>query len=686
MPGLSALRRSRPVLARSPAVALALAVFAGAASAAVDPVVAPAAAPHAADFEQGRLTALRSALLEVPAKVAAASNHYDVDTVGLDLRVDVAAQSLRGMMRMRLRSSVESLSRVVLDLVTSLAVDSVLTGHGPATFAHAGDTLDIALPVPRFKGQAEEVTVWYHGTPAREYDNGFTFRIHHYFTPDPYDDGPIAASISEPQYAHFWWPCKDRPDDKFISSVAVTVPDSLVAVSNGVLRGQSTPEPGWIRWAWECLNPIATYLVSVAISDYVTFGETCTTPAAGPIPIQHWVFEADRARAEIDFAPLCDMIAFLEDRCGAYPFANEKYGHAEFLWSGAMEHQTATSYGAVLLPGNNAYDTILLHELAHQWFGDLVTPREWADVWLNEGFATYCEALWREHLEGQAGYLEFMHDHRSATDWSGESTVYDPFPIFPGRVIYDKGAWILHMLRDRLGDVAFFAFVDDWLHAGGREYGTARTEDLIALAGAHAGQDLALFFRPWLDTDEVPQLLMQCDLLTEEGDAGTTVRLTLAQVQPTLFDNVYPVRVTTPLGPEFFAVRLDQREQQFTHETLHPVTAVDLDPDGRVIWRIATTAPGAGGIVAIYPNPASTGPVSIAFRLIEEVDIVLRIYDARGRLVREIGGGTLAPNLAGHVLAWDGHDGGGRRAASGVYWARLDMGGRQSVRRFALVR
>jgi len=688
------VRASRPPRTVDPPLLLvvlvalvALGLASASARAADTPVPAAERWPHAADVEKGALAALfRTALAaEGAGKVAVTSADYGVDTCRLALDVDVATKRVRGVMTMHLRASAPTLSRVVLDLIDSLTVDSVRTDRGPATFSHAGDTLAVDLGFTLVKGQVAQVSVWYSGRPAADYDFGFTWKIHHYSTPDPTDDGPLVSSLSEPEYAHYWWPCKDRPDDKFISEVTVTVPAGLVAVSNGALYRSETP-PGlpW-TWAWRSAYPIAAYLVSVAVSDYVTFGETCVTEASGPVPLQNWVFAADRARAEIDFAPLCGMLDFLGQRFGAWPFPGEKYGHAEFMWGGAMENQTCTSYGNVLLTGTNAYDTIVLHELAHQWFGDSVTPRAWADVWLNEGFATYAEALWAGHGGGDADYHAFLNSHRSLTDWVGESTVYDPFPIFPGRVIYDKGAWILHMLRGRMGDAAFADLLRAWATGTTRRLGHGHTAEFIALAETYAGEPLDAFFTPWLETDQVPRLLWRQEAVDGAGGPGTTLRLTLAQTQPALFDNVYPIRVTTTAGVQTVRARLAARETEFTFALAGALQSVELDPERWVCWRAAVAPLGGVGITGIYPNPAPAGPVSVAFRLAEPAEVTLRVFDTRGRLVAERGAGARAPLLADDVVTWDGRDDAGRRAAAGVYWAQLRMGARTAVRKFALV-
>jgi aminopeptidase N len=655
-----------------------------------------AAAPvHPADFEQPSLRAFEAAKgIAAPGeKVAATSDRYDVQTCKLDLDFDVTGRTLDGSVRIAFRSVVSDLSSLVLDFRSSVdphfGVDSVLAGvGGRLAFAQGGDTLAIALAAPLASGQQDSVRVYYHGTPGNVFQNGLPFLTHH---PGMAGAGPVIANMSEPQYAHYWWPCKDRPDDKFLSTVRMVVPDTLIAVSNGVLVRNDVLPGGRTGWVWVSPSPIASYLVSVAISNYAHFTPAvpCVTAASGPIDIEHWVFKPDEAKARVDFGHTCDMIDYLETLFGPYPFADQKYGHAEFLWGGAMEHQTVTSYGNVFFTGQNIYDTIVLHELSHQWFGDSVGPRGWKDVWLNEGFATFCEALWAEHNGGGAAYREFLNHGRSAFDWTDQSTVYDPVPIFPGRVIYDKGAWILAMLRQRMGDTPFFALLHDWATGGGRPYGTVITEEFMALAGSYAGEDLHPFFLPWLTTNAVPRLRTQQEIGDGPYGSATRVGLVLGQTQSPLFDNVYPVRVTYGAGRDTtFLAHLAQREQTFTFDLPAAVQSVALDPDRTIIWQFdSSTLPT--GIEGIYPNPARLtegGNVTILFRTAETANAELQIYDARGRLVAERSGGPFQPNLTGRTITWDGFGRDGRRAASGLYWAMLRVGGQRLVGKFTLVR
>jgi aminopeptidase N len=622
---------------------------------------------------------------------AVTSDRYDVRRYRLDLTIDPQAQTLSGAVLMVFASKTEELSSVVMDLANGLTVSSIVFRGEEALFAHAGDSLAIQLATVLQTGQIDSVEVHYGGSPQpQDVDRGLTFLIHHDYVGQPEENkGPIVANVSEPAYAKYWWPCKDRPDDKAQTiTVRLTVPEDLLAVSNGVLRAALTGPDGWRTFVWEETHPIATYLVSIAVSDYVLLEGDCPTLSPGivNIPIRNWIFPADVEDALADLVPLCDMIAFLEGRFGPYPFADEKYGHAAFIWGGAMEHQTVTSWPYQWFRGDLRFETYMLHELSHHWFGDSLGPSNWADIWLNEGFATYCEALWAEHKGGRPAYLEFMGRHRDdVRNWSSQGPVYDPFPVFPGRVIYDKGAWILHMLRGRMGDGLFFAMMHDYATGVDRRDSTVTTNDFIGLAESYAGESLADFFDPWLNTIEVPRIAIGSDIGDGPRGSGTRLGIRLYQTQAVLFDNLFPLLVHTAGGDTTLKAVLQDRSWNGRFDLAAAVTGVELDPEAWVYFQPAGVASGGPGLTGVYPNPLRSGPVSFSYRLPLETAATLKVYDVRGRLVDEKRL-RLPAAAAGHMAFWNGRDRDGRLAPSGMYWVSLEAAGERSVRKFTVVR
>ena len=605
---------------------------------------------------------------------AAQSANYDVLRYSLDLRINPAEASLEGTVQMKFSALVPDFQDFVFDLDTQLGIDRVVYHGSELEFTQMdGDSVVVQLPAALSSGQVDSLVVEYSGNPREPHgDRGLMYRTNQ-------DDAPCVASMSEPAYAKYWWPCKDRPDDKAFSSVSITVPDTLVAVSNGTLILEEPAEPGWKTYHWSEAYPMPTYLVSVAVSNYLLQAEQCDTPHGSSIPLRHWVFPLDYDDALVDFAPMCEMMEFCEGHFGSYPFQGEKYGHAEFLWSGAMEHTTVTSIGHRSIRGDGSRDWLIVHELGHQWFGDSLTPHTWADIWLNEGFATYTEALWQEHKGGREDYLAYLDFWRDDATWAFQGPVYDPVPVFPGRVIYDKGSWILHMLRERMGDTAFFSLVQDWANGGGRPGGTVTTEEFITLAESFSGQELDSFFWPYLETNYNPEIVL--DYQVTDGDAGAETRLeiSLRQVQDRLFNNIFPVVVTTTAGVENFSIHLIGRTASAIFELSAPVVSVVLDPEASVLWNPSSSSGQAVGMFLAYPNPSIDHYVYLRYHLEETSAVVVRIYDAKGREVAYRDLGQVQPDPGFNEYVWNEKDDSGALVAAGIYWATMEIKGFRSV-------
>ena len=652
------------------------------------PIMANPAARNT-DPEHGCLAAAKRALMidKAASTVSVRTADYDVQQYDLSINLDPADTEFTGEVSVRFASTIQDLTAFVLDVV-DLDVLSVSGDTGDLEFSQGGDSLLVTLPLAKI-GAEQTVTVAYRGELQVNNSYGlghFTFRD----TLIDYETSTI-ATFCEPEYSRTWWPCKDRPYDKAPATISITVPDGFTAVSNGSLDEDIDNGDGTHTVVWVESHPIAPYLVSIAVSDYDHFGETCITPSSA-VAIDHWVFPPHRDDAEIAYANVCDMMAFMESVVGPYPFADEKYGHAEYMntKTGAMEHQTVTSYGSGLMRDNNSKDWIVVHELAHQWFGDSLSPATWSDIWLNEGFATYSEALWREHLYGMegtidnGGYFWAMNDMRWGNDWIGQTTVYDPFPILD-RVVYDKGAWVLHMLRGRMGDVAFFTLLDDWATSGGRPYQSVETDDFITLASDFAGEDLSGFFDPWLHEATVPHLEM--DFSVDGGvGAGTELDVRLIDRSGVVFDNIYPLKVTTTDGEHWHSIHLVGASVITNYTFASPVLDVELDPLHWVAWRLAELQSAPLRILRTTPNPSFDGVLGIVYLLEDDVDLSLEVYDIRGhRLFARDLGPTLGAVDEKEVL-WSGRDDDGRTVPSGVYWARLAGGGETSVIKFSVVR
>ncbi len=621
---------------------------------------------------------------------------YDVLSYDLDIQLFPADWSLTGRVDIGLTALAEGLTRVRLDLVDDLICDGVTFRDREAAFIHQGDSLVVTFDVPLATAPAETLIIRWHGRPPRHgnFLSGLMFRTHENGTPhDPTDDMPMIANQNQPWSAHSWWPCKDHPSDKALSSLTVTVPEPLQVVSNGVLLWEDSPGLGLRRFAWREEYPIATYLISVAATNYSSWSEDCVVTDGDPVHLDFHVFPQDRAAAEIDLAPTCDMMDFMTMLVGPYPFTGEKYAQAEIKWYGSMEHQTATSLSQIVFTGNRRFELVVIHELAHMWFGDSLTPAVWADIWLNEGFARYCEALWIEHAYGVPAYKEFMRQIGPVAHpdfFVNDGVLIDPDPILPNILIYDKGAWVLHMLRMLIGDDAFFGFLADYAVAPDLVLNSVTLVDMIGFAEKAAGRDLDGFFSPWVETSAVP--VVSSSVSTTDARPGDgRVQVRFIQHQSPLFELAVPVAIHTACGIQQELAVLSKGSESFTWPTACRVDSVSVDPDGMVLMKSVAAPPPVLQVVGPWPNPVPSVGAEFRIYLTSEREVTVKTYDARGRLVTEQHLGLLAatgpaddPDSIPHVWTWSAATGTARTSA-GVYWLDFDAAGTRTVKKLTLL-
>ncbi|MBN1679820.1 MAG: M1 family metallopeptidase [Anaerolineae bacterium] len=309
--------------------------------------------------------------------------------------------------------------------------------------------------------------------------------------------------LSEPDGAAGWYPVNDHPLDKATYTFHITVPEPYVVAANGQLA-DTTAADGSITYTWESQDPIASYLVTVTIGEYVIQ----TEEGPGGLPIRNYFPPDLAATAAVDFSKTGDMITYFSEIFGPYPF--EAYGVVviDTDLNVALETQTLTIFARNGITGTGEREETVAHELAHQWFGNSVSLSQWNDIWLNEGFATYASWLWIEHTtsgEDLDRLIETIYDQVAAA-----GTTYFPPPgspppgnLFNGGVYY-RGALTLHALREHIGDEAFFDTLRTY--ANRYAYGNAITADFIAIAEAASGEDLSDFFERWLYDPQLPDI------------------------------------------------------------------------------------------------------------------------------------------------------------------------------------
>lgn len=380
----------------------------------------------------------------------------------------------------------------------------------------------IYFPETLQRGKSSSVTIHYGGKPIvaanPPWDGGMVW--------DRTPSGePWVGVACQTIGAWVWWPNKDHPSDKADSvAINLTMPDDLVVASNGHSRGESDHQNGWKTWHWFVSTPINNYNITLNAAPYEVIQDTYTSVAGDEMDIIFWILPEYREKGEWLFPQFAEQMKFLEEILGPYPFRADKYGvaHAPYL---GMEHQTLIAYGANfendnLFNRDAGFDDLHQHELAHEWWGNMVTAWDWRDFWIHEGIGTYMQPLYAEHLGGMESYHNMMELLRERISSQSEVAPRKPMSSLDitgggrGGDVYYKGAWFMHTLRYYVGDEKFFkilrrfAYPDPELEQAtdGSPVRFATTDDLLHLSEEITGLDLEWLFEIYLRQPELPKL------------------------------------------------------------------------------------------------------------------------------------------------------------------------------------
>jgi len=532
---------------------------------------------------------------------------YDVLYYNLSMEIDLENEYVDSASnRVVGRSLIDGLSTLELNFTDSiidpvwypdsiyLVVDSVYTETGLLAFAHENNKITIELDRIYNLNEIFSFMVRYHGHPFSRYTyifetvkshgDGLAFGVQNAL----FDEGStikVAYTDCEPYESRKWWPCKDTPGDKPDSmGIHITVRDPYYCASNGKLVGidQVQGTPSRRTFHYKVTHPIVTYAVSLAISEYIIWTDWYHYGVNDSMPIVNHIYPYfyEEALETWDITP--GALEIYADAFGEYPFVNEKYGHSQYENYG-MEHQTCTA-----MPSNpwaHTTEYLIIHEMAHQWWGDMITCKTWHDIWLNEGFATYSEAIYYEGLGGQAAYRE----HMRSLEYYDLRSVYIYDTTYPGNVfnivVYHKGAWVLHMLRGYIGDEMFFnllkAYYNEYM------YRNLTTEEFITFCNNFCGQNLDEFFNDWVYDIMYPvyarSYLTEQDL--SDGQYWTYFCLLQSQTYgPDVFE--MPVDIRLYNGSEILMDTIvfnNSAEQMFIFKTSEVPDSIAVDPDNWIL-------------------------------------------------------------------------------------------------------
>jgi aminopeptidase N len=527
-----------------------------------------------------------------------AANTYDYQYARCQWEIDPAVRYISGSVTAYFAPRQAGLTHIEFDMDSTLTVDSVWYRGKKLSYNHITPyILQIALGANLPANITDSITIYYHGVPN---SSGFGA-----FEQNSHNGTPIIWTLSEPYGAQEWWPTKQDLNDKIDSAdIIVTVPAGNKVGSNGKLVSETT-SGNKTRVHWKSTNPIAAYLIAIAITNYSSYTHQAQL-TNGPLPILNYVYPEDLAMAQNLTPATTQIIEFFDSLTIPYPFENEKYGHAQFGWGGGMEHQTMSFMGSFVY-------SLIAHECAHQWFGDHITCGSWQDIWLNEGFATYFEGLTVERYQprGLWDYWKILRRDNIIKEPGGSvfcTDTTDINRIFSGRLSYDKGAYLLHMLRWQVGDTAFFNAIRNYLNDPALAGGYARTSHFKAHLETESGQNLTHFFNMWFYGEGYPTYQLYYN---QQAD---TVHLTVHQTtsHPSVSFYDMPIPVKFEGWGRDTTLRLNHNFSGETFRIYIPwhVNKVEFNPG---FWILS----GINQVIGVrenalesglltYPNPAST--------------------------------------------------------------------------------
>ncbi|MFO7526336.1 MAG: M1 family aminopeptidase [Ignavibacteriaceae bacterium] len=609
-------------------------------------------------------------------------SNYDVKYYKLDLTINHTSETISGNVTCNAEIVQSDITEIYFDLTNPLTVDSVLVNGSLASYTRSDNKLYINLSVPLNQGDEFTSVVYYHGTPGSSGFGSFEFSTQ--------GGNPAIWTLSEPYGAKDWWPVKDTPADKADSAdFWITVSNTLTPVSNGKLMETIDNGNGTHTYKWKISYPIAQYLLSMAITNYAEYTNYYIYSPTDSMPVNHFLYPANLNSniSQLDKTP--GMIEIYSEKFGEYPFLNEKYGHAQFGWGGGMEHQTISSMGGFS-------DGLIAHELAHMWYGDKITCKDWHHIWLNEGFATYGEGIIYEAWYGKAGYDNYiageMNSAKNATGSIWVQDITQVWEIFNGARSYAKGCVVLHMLRGIVGDSTFFNILRTYTFDPNVAYDVATTEDFQAIAENVSGLDLDYFFQEWIYGENYPKYSVVWNKYSLGSDMWNLVVNINQQTNtnPTFFTMPVQIRVNRAIGDTIITVFNNEQNQTFEIAIEGEPTSINFDPNNNILKTVNSITTGVDGEFAVteysleqnYPNPFNPA-TTISFTIPQSTFVTLKVFDIIGNEVAVL---VNEQKEAGRYDVNFDASSVSRQISSGVYLYSITAGNYNEVRKMTLIK
>ena len=573
-------------------------------------------------------TFLLNLILIIPLMLSAqnqAGTNYDQKYLRLEFEVDPAVKYIKGCVTFyyEIINPTDTLS---FDMGTGINVDSILYKGNKLQSTKTSNVLTVQLPNQLSSGTDDSLSIYYQGVPQSDGFGSFTVSTH--------NNVPVMWTLSEPYGAQDWWPCKQSLDDKPDSiDVYITHPKEYKAASNGLLISETLIGDNLVTH-WKHRHAIAAYLIAIAVTNYETYSHFAHLESGDSVEILNYIYPESVSYIKNQTSVTPEILEFFSKKFIDYPFKNEKYGHAQFGWGGGMEHQTMSFMGSF------GY-SIIAHELAHQWFGDYITCASWHDIWLNEGFASYCEGLCYENGLGDKNWKSWLADEINYVTSLLDGSVYvedisDENRIFDGRLSYAKGAMVLHLIRGQIGDDAFFTGIRNYLNDPKLQHAYATTNDLRAHFEQTSGKDLKELFNDWVYGQGYPTYTLSWRqnndnsfyLIVEQKQSHSSVDF---------FELNIPVQLSGDGKDTIVYFNNTENNQEFVLNIDFNVEKVTFDPDLWIISRPAQIVLYQKVLesekVLLAPNPV-TDKLFVRTNL-PDTTVDVQIFDINGKKVKE---------------------------------------------------
>lgn len=565
---------------------------------------------------------------------------YDIHFYDIELEVSNTTTYVDGNVLIASQVTSAGMDTFWFELKDNMTIDSVyVNGARRLVIDRLNNVVRVPLAQTIPQGEEVRARIWYKGTATQAgFFSGLSTAASTTWGVN------VSWTLSEPFSAPDWLPCKqdlwDKIDSVNFNGIA-TNPNKVG--SNGLLTAVTTLPNNKSKFAWKTRYPMAFYLIAFSVTnyvDYTTFAKPTRLPGDS-VRVQHWVYNANNSsnvsalntfRQQLDATN--DMIEVFSNLFILYPFWQEKYGHMQAPLGGGMEHQTMSTMGGF---GQD----LTAHELIHQWFGDYVTCATWSDIWLNEGFASYGEYLYRQFGVSQSSADTWMQSAQGSAR-QNTGSVYVPAGsgvsrIFSSNLSYKKGAAVLHMLRWQIGnDSLFFGGIVDYLNQKANDVAT--TDELRTILEAYTNQSLAAFFNEWVYGEGFPTYTVNWNQV--DSTIYVEVNQTTTSALTPRFSTLVPVRLA--IGGQFTTLRIDPTAGVNRFQVNGTVTNAQLDPTSILlkgtassIRRVSTLGVSVAEeqllVAKLYPNPTTDK----LFIETEEQQVVLTIYDLQGRMIFE---------------------------------------------------